>query len=245
MSAAWPMAVGPAGSDGGRTPITKPSENTMPVPTDTLTPVPTRARPAVPGTRRIVVADDHPVFREGMVRALVQTGRYEIAGEAADGQTALDLILRHRPDVALVDLRMPGLDGLGLLRRVSAEELGVSLVLLSAFTQPKIVDEALAAGAAGYLSKDASREEILAAVDAAALGGRIVQHDAPGPAHDEATPARRADNDRARAQHRREAASHEALVSTWLRELARTGAASRSERGPGPGPSGRRQGSDT
>jgi DNA-binding NarL/FixJ family response regulator len=243
MSAAWPMAASPAGSDGGRTPITKPSENTMPVPTDTLTPVPTRARPAVPGTRRIVVADDHPVFREGMVRALVQTGRYEIAGEAADGQTALDLILRHRPDVALVDLRMPGLDGLGLLRRLRGEELDVSLVLLSAFTQPKIVDEALAAGAAGYLSKDASREEILAAVDAAALGGRIVQQDAP--AHDEATPARRADNDRARAQHRREAASHEALVSAWLRELARTGAASRSERGPVLGPSGRRQCSDT
>lgn len=217
----------------------------MPVPTDTLTPVPTRARPAVPGTRRIVVADDHPVFREGMVRALVETGRYEIAGEAADGQTALDLILRHRPDVALVDLRMPGLDGLGLLRRVRGEELDVSLVLLSAFTQPKIVDEALAAGAAGYLSKDASREEILVGVDAAAVGGRIVQHDAPGPADNEATRARRADDDRARAQHRREAASHEALVSAWLGELARTGAAFRSDGRPGPGPSGRRQGSGT
>jgi hypothetical protein len=85
---------------------------------------------------------------------------------------------------------MPGPDGLDLVRRLSGEGLGVSLVLLSAFMQPKIVDKALAAGAAAYLSKDASREEILAAVDAAALGARIVQRAAPGPAHDEATSAR-------------------------------------------------------
>jgi CheY-like chemotaxis protein len=127
----------------------------MSAPTATLSPAPTDARRAPAGRQRIVVADDHPVFREGMVRALVETGRYEIAGEAPDGNAALDLIRRQRPDVALVDLRMPGPDGLDLVRRLSGEGLGVSLVLLSAFMQPKIVDKALAAGAAAYLSKDA------------------------------------------------------------------------------------------
>jgi DNA-binding NarL/FixJ family response regulator len=206
--------------------------------TATLTPAPTDARRALAGRQRIVVADDHPVFREGMVRALVETGRYEIAGEAADGNAALDLIRRQRPDVALVDLRMPGLDGLDLLRRLSGEELGVSLVLLSAFMQPKIVEKALAAGAAAYLSKDASREEILAAVDAAALGARIVQPGAPGPTHDGATPAR---EPRVSQQHRHAVASQESLVSAWLRELARNGAASRTERVREPAPSGRRR----
>ena len=217
----------------------------MSVSTATLTPAPTDARPALAGRQRIVVADDHPVFREGMVRALIETGRYEIAGEAADGNAALDLIRRQRPDVALVDLRMPGLDGLDLLRRLSGEGLGVSLVLLSAFMQPKIVEKALAAGAAGYLSKDASREEILAAVDAASLGARIVQPDAPGRAPGRAEPLadhqRRADAGRARAQHRHAVASQESLVSAWLHELARKGAASRTERAREPGPSGRRR----
>jgi hypothetical protein len=72
----------------------------MSAPTATLSPAPTDARRAPAGRQRIVVADDHPVFREGMVRALVETGRYEIAGEAPDGNAALDLIRRQRPDVA-------------------------------------------------------------------------------------------------------------------------------------------------
>jgi two-component system nitrate/nitrite response regulator NarL len=210
----------------------------MSAPTATLSPAPTDARRAPAGRQRIVVADDHPVFREGMVRALVETGRYEIAGEAPDGNAALDLIRRQRPDVALVDLRMPGPDGLDLVRRLSGEGLGVSLVLLSAFMQPKIVDKALAAGAAAYLSKDASREEILAAVDAAALGARIVQRAAPGPAHDEATSAR----EPRVAQHRHAVASEESLVSAWVRELARNASASRTERVREPGPPGRSRG---
>src|SRR5207344_1175387 len=105
------------------------------------------------GLLRIVIADDHPVYRDGIVRALMESGCYLIAGEAGDGRTALRLIVEHRPDVALLDLRMPALDALGVLRHLERDGIHVPVVLISAFTQPQIVDQALTAGAAGYLSK--------------------------------------------------------------------------------------------
>ena len=108
---------------------------------------------------RIVIADDHPVYRDGIVRAVLESGRYEIAGEAGDGETALRLIVQRRPDVALLDLRMPALDALGILRHLDRDGIRVPVVVLSAFSQPHIVDQVLQAGAAGYLSKDAAREE--------------------------------------------------------------------------------------
>ncbi len=154
--------------------------------TATATATPTAPRPTSPhpraaerradtGLLRIVIADDHPVYRDGIVRALMESGRYLVAGEAGDGRTALHLIVEHRPDVALLDLRMPVLDALGVLRHLKRDGIHVPVVLISAFTQPQIVDQALTAGAAAYLSKDAPREEILVALDVVALGGRIVQ----------------------------------------------------------------------
>jgi two-component system, NarL family, nitrate/nitrite response regulator NarL len=153
---------------------------TEPVPTS---PAPRRAdRPRAAGLLRIVIADDHPVYRDGIIRALIQSGRYEIVGEACDGEAALRLIERHRPDVALLDLRMPALDALGVLRGLDDAALDVPVVVISAFAQPQIIERALAAGAAGYLSKDAPREEILVALDAVAGGGRVVQ-DSGGDTH--------------------------------------------------------------
>jgi two-component system nitrate/nitrite response regulator NarL len=132
-------------------------------------------RPRAAGVVRVVIADDHPVYRDGVIRALLESGRYEIVGEAGDGAAALGLIERHRPDVALLDLRMPALDALGVLQRLDDDGIQVPVVVISAFTQPQIIDRALAAGAAGYLSKDAPREEILVALEAAASGARVVQ----------------------------------------------------------------------
>ncbi len=132
------------------------------------------------GLVRAVVADDHPVFREGMIRALRDTGRYAIVGEAADGRAALEQIAAERPDVALLDLRMPELDGLGVLQQLARNGLQVPVVLLTAFSHPELIAEARAAGAAGLLAKDATREEIIAALDTAAAGGEPM----PGPAPD-------------------------------------------------------------
>ena len=143
--------------------------------TATLDPAPSRtaSAPAV-GPLRVVIADDHPVYRDGIARALTDARRYRIVGTTGDGEIALRLITERRPDVALLDLRMPTLDGLEILRRLQRDGIHVPVVLLSAFTQPEIVDQALTAGAAGYLSKDAPRDAILAALDAAALGACIV-----------------------------------------------------------------------
>jgi CheY-like chemotaxis protein len=110
-------------------------EPTMSVPTTTLDPT---ASPAAPAPLRVVIADDHPVYRDGIARALLDRGRfYRLVGETGDGEVALRLIARHRPDVALLDVRMPTLDGLAILRRLRRDGIPVPVVLLSAFASPR------------------------------------------------------------------------------------------------------------
>jgi two-component system nitrate/nitrite response regulator NarL len=115
----------------------------------------------------VVVADDHPVYRDGIVRALRDTGRYRIEAEASDGSTAAELIETRRPDVALLDLRMPGLDGLAVLDRLRRAGVAVPVVMITAFPHPALADQARAGGAAGLIGKECSRDEIVAALDAA------------------------------------------------------------------------------
>ncbi len=125
----------------------------------------------------VVVADDHPVYREGVVRAMRETGRIEVVAEVSDGRTALSAIREHRPVVALLDLRMPELDGLSVLTAVVRDNLTTRVLLLSATEDSATVYEALAAGAAGYLTKGSDREEIIAAVLTCARGaGYLPNH---------------------------------------------------------------------
>src|SRR5215468_7095563 len=83
---------------------------------------------------RVVVADDHPFFRDGVSRGLARDGRIEVVAEAEDGRTALDAIRRDQPDVALVDYQMPGLDGLAIVRAVVRDHPATRVLLLSAHT---------------------------------------------------------------------------------------------------------------
>lgn len=120
---------------------------------------------------RVVVVDDHPLYRESIVRALEGAGETVVA-EGADGTAALALIRQHRPDVALIDVRMPGLDGIDIVAALARHGPDVPVVLLSAFGDGPLIRAGLQAGAAAYITKDADREVILRAVRAAVDSGR-------------------------------------------------------------------------
>jgi two-component system nitrate/nitrite response regulator NarL len=116
---------------------------------------------------RVLVADDHPAYRRGVVRALQRAG-HDVVAQTHDGSAALALARRLVPDVALLDQRMPGPSGSEIAATLREEGSATRVVVLSAYDEPELVEAALDAGAAGYLSKDASRDAIVGAVTAAA-----------------------------------------------------------------------------
>jgi DNA-binding NarL/FixJ family response regulator len=119
---------------------------------------------------RVVVADDQATVREGLVALLGLLPGITVVAEAPDGQQALALVAEHAPEVLLLDLRMPGLDGIATTRRLAAEHPGTAVVILTSYADDESVVEALAAGARGFLTKNANRTEISRAVTAAAAG---------------------------------------------------------------------------
>jgi two-component system nitrate/nitrite response regulator NarL len=125
----------------------------------------------------VVVADDHPLYREGVVRALLASGSVEIVAEAEDGRSALARIQEHQPDVALLDYKLPELDGVAVTHAVVREQLPTRVLIVSAFTDSGVVYRALEIGAAGFVSKEARREQIADAVLACARGENVVPPD--------------------------------------------------------------------
>jgi two-component system, NarL family, nitrate/nitrite response regulator NarL len=123
---------------------------------------------------RVVVADDHPLYREGVVRALVNTGQIDVLAEAEDGRQALKQIEELEPQVAVLDYKLPELDGLQVTHAVIRDGRPTRVLMLSAFTESGIVYKALEAGVAGYLPKEARREQIADAVLACARGEHVV-----------------------------------------------------------------------
>jgi len=130
-----------------------------------------------PAKVRVVVADDHPFFRDGVIRGLVTSGRIDVVAEAGDGREALAAVREHRPEVALVDHEMPEIDGLGVVHAIVRDGLPTRVLMLSAHTESAIVFQALEAGAAGYLAKDSRRAEIVQAVLDVARGRTVVPPD--------------------------------------------------------------------
>lgn len=119
---------------------------------------------------RVVVADDQAAVREGLVALLGLLPGIEVVAEAPDGPGALAAVARHRPDVVLLDLRMPGMDGVATTARLAAQHPATAVVILTSYADDASVLAALAAGARGYLTKNAGRAEIGQAITAAAAG---------------------------------------------------------------------------
>jgi len=128
------------------------------------------------GSRRIrvLIADDHPLFREAIARVIAEREDLELIAEAADGRAALERIRELQPDVAVIDVRMPELDGSDVLVALREEGLPTNVVFLSALLDAKTVYDAVAAGANAYLSKEAETQEIVTAILAAARGETIL-----------------------------------------------------------------------
>ena len=126
---------------------------------------------------RVVVGDDHPLFRDGVVRALTSSGVVEVVAEATDGTEALAMIKEHAPDVALLDYRMPGMDGAQIAAAVRRDELATRVLLVSAYDESAIVYHALQQGAAGFLPKESSRADIVNAVLNCARGRDVLSPD--------------------------------------------------------------------
>jgi DNA-binding NarL/FixJ family response regulator len=122
---------------------------------------------------RVLVADDQAIVRDGLVTVLDLSDGVEVVGQAADGGEAVRLAAELHPDVILMDLRMPLLDGAGATARILAERPATRVLVLTTYADDASIAAALRAGALGYLTKDAGRRELLAAVRAAAEGQAV------------------------------------------------------------------------
>jgi len=148
---------------------------------------------------RVIVADDQQVVREGLVALLGLIDGIEVTGAAANGAEAVELVAQGNVDVVLMDLRMPVLDGVGATARITAEFPAVAVLVLTTYADDASIATALRAGARGYLTKDAGRVEIGAALRSTAAGQstfdpevtrRLVAGLAPGPAGNDGLTAR-------------------------------------------------------
>jgi DNA-binding NarL/FixJ family response regulator len=127
-----------------------------------------------PAPIRLVIADDHPVVRDGLSGMFAADPDFEVAGEAADGSQVLRLAEAVRPDVILMDLRMPGMDGVTAIAELARRGNPAHVLVLTTYDTDSYVLPAIEAGATGYLLKDAPRDELLRAVSAAAAGQSVL-----------------------------------------------------------------------
>ncbi|HET6938833.1 MAG TPA: response regulator transcription factor [Nocardioides sp.] len=122
---------------------------------------------------RVVVADDQPLLRTGFRMILEAEPDLEVVGEAGDGREAVQVVDRHRPDVVLMDLRMPVMDGVEATRQITARHQQVRVVVLTTFDLDDYVYASLRAGASAFLLKDAKEDQLVAAIRVAAQGGSL------------------------------------------------------------------------
>ena len=126
---------------------------------------------------RIVIADDHAIVREGLTALFNQKEGWDVVGEASDGETAIALIQTLKPDVAIIDISMPQLNGVEVVRHLNTHQPDVKTVVLSMHSENSIVGEALRAGCKAYVLKSSLFEEITTALETVSAGGRYLSPD--------------------------------------------------------------------
>ncbi len=124
---------------------------------------------------RVVIADDHPIVRTGLRLMLGMEEGIELVGEAADGGAAIHLISSLQPDVVLMDLRMPVMDGLEAIERIRAQWPQIAIIVLTTYDEDDLMLRSLQAGVRGYLLKESSLETVLQAIESAARGDMLLQ----------------------------------------------------------------------
>ena len=129
-------------------------------------------------TIRVAMVDDHPVVTEGLALVLARFSDIDVVAAASGGAEAVEVVAATRPDVVLMDLSMPEVDGVEATRRILASNPDVRVVALTAFMEHDLVHDVMAAGAAGYLLKSAEGSELVSAIRAAATGASILSGDA-------------------------------------------------------------------
>lgn len=129
-------------------------------------------------TARVVIVDDHPVFALGLARLLDEEPWCELVGTAGDGDAAMALALRYRPDVAVVDLRLPDCDGVELTRRLLEALPSIKVAILTMHADQDAVTRGMGAGATGYVLKDARPEDVVNAIRQVSDGGIVVSRGA-------------------------------------------------------------------
>jgi len=118
----------------------------------------------------IVIADDHPVFRHGLRQIVAAEEGFTVLGEAGDGESALKMIKTLRPAIAILDVAMPGLDGLALARQLQNDKSAVKIILITMYREERLFKEAVIAGIRGYVLKDSAATDIISCIKAVVEG---------------------------------------------------------------------------
>ncbi|HEY5233062.1 MAG TPA: response regulator transcription factor [Verrucomicrobiae bacterium] len=123
---------------------------------------------------KVLIVDDHPLFRSGLRQVITEDGRFELAGETGDGEDAMLLIQEKKPDVAVLDVNLPGLSGLEIARKLQSRRLHTHVIMLTMHKDEDTCNRALDFGASGFVLKENAVEEILKAIVAVADGGHYL-----------------------------------------------------------------------
>lgn len=126
---------------------------------------------------KIFFADDHPVFREGLIKIIEKEGSFKICGTSGNGKDALEQIKQIQPNVALLDISMPGLSGLEIVKSLNSEKINTLSIILTMYNDEEYLDEAMENGVKGYLLKDSTAKEIVDCINIVVQGGLYISQE--------------------------------------------------------------------